>query len=443
MARFFGSMAMIAVLGACGPAAEGEHARLRGKVSETDTSLLSQAQAVRAVELQADRSFRVIGVGTISNGRYEVVTEVTQRPVLLEATDLHGLMLARAVVEADLAPNAEVRVQPLDEQSSLQAAVLLQLERLGCLTSDLDQAGLRLRFDPQTTQRMKELAATDPLTASSQVRALAQAEWAGQLALNRFVASQGVGWNAWKKARADVLAELDQSLMSGQMSAEIAPARLQLAFDQIDAQFGLDPEIVAYRELRTVSASRSALIALSADTFAPAQAYLRVLAGGQARQSAASLNTLLSYGRAPTDVLQQAATVNAVLQRDVAAAQDETAVIDAFARWRDAVRGRVVNGQLSSGLLQTWLPDFAQADSMTGLLGQLSGFESNLDGQLGMVERMSLSRFDPKTVSNEVGDAWSSFDFEIDHAVQQVAPLNSDREAAVTSLLIHSQSSFR
>lgn len=442
MARLFG-VAMVVVLCACGQEQEVEHALLRGKLSESDASLQSQAAAVRAFELQADRTLRLIGEGTVDNGRYALVAEVTQRPVVVEAADFHGLALARAMVEGELSPKAEVLVQPLSEQSSLQAAVVLQLERLGCLTADLDLAGLRLRFDDQTALRMKQLAATDPVTSASQVRALAQAEWAGQLAMRRFLASQGVGWNAWKAARAEVIAQLDQALMNGEMSPEIAPARLQLAFEQIDGRFALDPEIVAYRELRTVSASRAALIAQQANTFAPAQAYLQGLAEGQARQSAASLNTLLGYGNAPSDVLQQAATVNAVLQRDVASAQDDAAVAQAFAQWRDAVRGQVVNGQLSSGLLQTWLPDFAQQDLMTGLLGQLAGFEAELDGQLGMVERMSLSRFDATAVSNEVGDAWSSFDFEIDHAVQQVAPLNDDHEAAVTSLLIHSQSSFR
>jgi len=442
LVRFLGLGAVVAVLCSCGQAPVGEVALLRGKVADSEQALES-ARTAHAFALLADGTLSVIGEGTVEHGRYAFVASVTDRPVMVEAADPNGVPLVRSMVDAELIPRAEVLVQPLSAQSSLQAAVLLELERAGCHTNDIDRAGLRWRLDDATAQRLKELAATDPLTAAAQVHALALAEQAGQLSLRTFLASQGLGWESWRAARAEVLAQLDGALLSGTMAPEVAPGRLQLALDQIDAQFGLDPEIIAYRELRTVSASRAALQSLHAAGFAPAQAYERQLAISQARQSAASLNTLLTLGRAPSAVVQQAGTLNAVLQRDVASAEDEGGVVEAFAQWRDAVRGQLVEGRLSAGLLESWLPDFAQEDLMTGLLGQLGGFETELDGQLEMVARSSPQHFNPQTISGEVSDAWTSFDFEIDHAVQQVAPLNDDHEAAVVSLLIHSQSSFR
>jgi hypothetical protein len=398
---------------------------------------------VRAWEVGAGGALRLIGEGDVEHGRYAVVVSATALPVVVEASDVLGVPQAKAMVDGDLSPRAQVVLQPLSSQSSLQAAVLLELEREGCHTGDLDRAGLRLRFDDATAQELENLKTTDPLDAAAQVRAFAQAEQTLQLSLRAFISSQGLGWTAWRNARSDVLAGLDRTLTTSTMSPAVAKSQLQLELEQVDAHFGLDPEIAAYGELRTVSAALAALQAQHADRLTPTQVYERNLAAAEARQSAQALDTLLKLGRAPLDVVQQGATVNAVLQRDVAAAEDQAGVVQAFADWRGALRGGLIDGQLSQGLLETWLPGFVDEQQMTGLFTQLATLETELDGTLAIAGGDPGAHFDPQGIATTVDDAWTIFDFGTDRAVQQVTPLDDDHEAAVVSLLIHSQSSFR
>jgi hypothetical protein len=409
-------------------------------------SAVKSSVKVSALTIDASGDTTSIAQGTVSaDGSYTLEVPVHVGPTLVEALDSKGAVVVRAILEDALVAGKTVMVQPMTTESSVEAAVLLEMTQAGTLLGDIDLVGLRAQIDTATAMVVQADAATQVIEATADVHALAVAVLAAQMSQQASLEAAVVDATAYAAAElaaADALtAALDAS--DGAAAQASADAAFTAALAALDGQFGLDAAAAQSAATDAAQSAQSAIAAVSTST-ALMNAFDHTQAMVESVATTAAMAEAFTKAAAPVAVMQQLQTVNTDLINQVSEATDAAGLAAAFDAWRTAVRGTVTG---MGGLLATLLGDpltatAAYTTTVNALMALDAPLQTTLDGS-AVASENAAGAIDATKLAGLVAEAYATFD-----AGAQAAVMSSTivfvpgQSALMTSVFVSSQTSF-
>jgi hypothetical protein len=385
----------------------------------------------------------VAHVAVSPGGSYTLDVPVHAGPTLVEALDSKGAVVVRAILEDALVAGKTVMVQPMNTQSSVQAAVLLEMTQAGTLLDDVDLVGLRARIDAATAMVVHDDAVTAVGDATADVQALGVAVLAAQMSQQASLDAAVVDATAYAAAELAAANALTAALDAADGSPAQANADFTAALAALDGQFGLDAAAAASAATNASASAESAIAAVSTsmvlvDAFDHAQAMVESVAVTAAMVEAFTTAT------APAAVMTQLETANTNLLEQVSAATDATTLATAFDMWRTTVRGTAAG---TGGLLATVLGGTLTATAAyTTTVTALMALDAPLQTALGASAAASedpAGAVDATTLAGLVAQAYATFDAGVQSAVTDSMIVFVPGESVLTtSVFVSSQTSF-
>lgn len=427
----------------------GDMANLQGRISEGGGSQsqslkilsgsfggagsVTAAVKVRVGKLKVDGSLEVVAEAAVqSGGRYSIAVPPGQKRLIIQCLDASGSVLASAIVEASGGVGETVTVTPMDTESSVEAAVLARMAANGVAIDEIDPIDLRSHISVGVAAAVKAAADVDV-----KVKALAEAVTAAQSAKVKAYASVGINTS--------VSALFDAELAAAKKlnAALDASASASLSADQAYASFygdlsagllALDTSAKKHARAASIAsvAFRSVVKArLSASGDAVAEAALRAAASGEARISAAMVDTLLVAGSASADVTTAAKAAAATLSTQLSASVNAAASAAAFVSWNAALSGST---SVSGSVLGNYLGvNVATAAVVQGSVTAIAAARVTLDAALKLTANTltATGTIDYNVLAQSIITAYTAFQATVDLQAAAVAGFGTKAQVAL------------
>lgn len=356
--------------GGAPPPGETDTSALEGRVTDesgvsgtpddTGTSLVgfagrgtvAAAVKVEVAAVEPNGALTVLATANISaDGTYVVNAPAHTGVLLVQTLDAQGVVTGRALLSRAPVVGQRRAVQPVTSESSLEAAVLLELAANGHPPREVDVTMLRVLVDERAAIVVRSQQSLE--AAKVQVKALATAVWAAQASQREAWVRAGADVNARVAAQLDAIAAYDANL-AGRLMTEIdaeADLRAQLAAANLRAD--VDVSVIASIEANASAAARRVLAdaSLHADV-ALSSAWQHACAQHEAAIHTAVMIQVMTRGAVDEAQLIALRTLNASLLAQVRVATDDAQVSAAFSTWRGGVRGVAATGATSMGLMR-------------------------------------------------------------------------------------------
>jgi len=228
----------------------------------------------------------------------------------------------------------------MNTESSVEAAVLVQLATNGVALSNINVVDLRDRITSNVATAVQSAQ-----NASAEIKALADAIAAAQVAKIQGYASEGISTTQSALFSSELAAsqKLDAALdAAAGIQAQVDQAYTTFHSDLLSDLVALNASIKkhAQAEANASVAFRSVIKArLSASTDAVADAALRAAAAGEARLSTAAVESILAAGSAASAVQSQAMSADATLLSQLSSAANAAPAGTAFSSWDASLSG--------------------------------------------------------------------------------------------------------
>lgn len=409
---------------------------------------ISGAVAVQASALLPGGSLELLAEGELeADGSYSLELPAGETHVILQAVDASGEVMAAAVLEHSGPPGETVTATPIDSESSLEAAVLIEAAAQGAEVGAINVVDLRARVTSEVAigVRIADARGDD---VGELVGALAAGVRAAQESELAVYARGGASVSQAQLFEAELAAsqELDAALDAG------APA--QAAYDtffearaQARAALGVDAEAQGRAEAAASASFRATVEArISSEASASIrESALLAAASLEARAQERAIAAILAAGEASGEVQASAAAAASALRAEVSAAATADAAAEAYARFAASVHGEasvegsILGAYLDAGVAGTVAVDAAVAASATAA--------AQLDLALDAAFTASLQTtgaVDGAALAADVAAAYATY---TDTMEAQGAVLASTSDAvsadAAVSLLIVADASFR
>jgi hypothetical protein len=432
-----------------GPPASTGSAPLTGTIvvgSGTDAagfggpSAVSSSTHVAAVTINADGSTTPVAQARVApGGEYSLDVPVHAGPTLVQALDASGAVVASAVLEDSLVAGKSVMVQPVTTESSVQAAVLLQMAATGRAVADIDLVELRARIDTATAAIVQAHAADPTTEATADIRAIATAMLVAQASRSASLSAAHVDAAAYAAAEQKAADALTAALNADPAGAAQARATFMQSVATLGTWLGMDAEASASVATSASASSQEAIASGSSSpeliaAFDVAQARLESLA-----VTAAATEAFAGAG-ASAVVMQRLQTASTTLVSRVGASTDAAALASAFDTWRASLHG-------PSGLVADVVGGVVTgAPSYSVMLSALTSIDATLQSSLATSATASAStsgEVDPTRLAGLVAQAYATFEANVRAAVVAVGPVMGGSDATfVTSVVVTSRASF-
>ena len=405
---------------------------------------VSASTRVQLVLVKDDGSLEVLAESTLAaNASYSLRSTETSGVLLVQSLDAQGTVLARALVTKSVVAGQTVAAQPLTSQSSVEAAVFLELVAQGHRPGDIDRAMLRTRLDERVAIAVRSAGSGDAVQA--QVKAVAMAAWSAQQTQREAWARASVDVNARVQAELDALATYDAALQANLSAQAQATADFQNTLQQVEFDGVSDVSVMATTESTVSATSRRVLGEASVAASASVQAaWAHAVAQREAMFSAAAMVRVMTDAQVSAERLNDLQMLNAQLMASVKASADVAALSTAFSAWRVGIRG-VATAQdegmgLMGFLLQVQATLYATAVTQTAELAATlsANFQAAVDAAQGS------NRFDFDALANASLDLREQFRADTDAKVRGTIVGMTDAQASlVVRALVTTEGSFR
>jgi hypothetical protein len=381
-----------------------------------------------------------------ANGGFSIHLPAHDGPSIVSGLDASGNVVARAILEDPLVPGATALVQPLTTQSSVEAAVLLDMVASQETVSAVDLVGLRARIDAATAGVVQALACAAPGMEGEDIHALSLAARAEETSEEAFLDRTMVSPRAYTSAKMAAADALTAALYASSGTARDADADFRAQLAGMGETFGLDAASAAEGASGITSAGALAIEAASSssDLIDAVEHRLGVL---QSSASAAAMIEAFAAGGASLETVAKLQTVNIKLTKDLASASTATATSAAFGSWRASIMGAAAGEAVGrGGLLASVLGAAVSASpAYETTSASLTAASTALDEALrsSRAAAETAEDVDADKLAALVAAAYSTFDAAVTATVtSSTVPWNSSTGALVRAAFIASASSF-
>ncbi len=435
-------VAALALTTACDPEPS---ATVQGSVTDdsgTQTARLAgqgtveTAERVRASAIHSDGETTFLAAGEIdAEGRYHFDVPAGEGPVLLEALDAEGEVVAAALLEATGEAGGEVTATPIDTESSGEAVVYVAAEAPG----QVRLGDLRARIDGAVAEAVHEVEETEG-SASAEIEALATAVLAAQEAEAQAWAEMGVSFSHDTVAEAELTAS---QTLSAALDAGVDPMEAHDAFfdalADIRAEHGLTEPEQSEGESQASMAFRLSLEA-NVDSEEVLFTASRAAASLEARATAEAVAALMAGAEVSSEAWEAGMEAATALAAEVTAAASLEALVEAYADFEAEIVGETeVSGSVLDQALDLDVGAEATAEAtIQAALAAAVGLDAALDaGMEALVE--AGDEADPEAVATLVVEAWAAYRAEVEQAVDVASELPP---TVTVGLLVEATGSF-
>ncbi len=231
-----------------------------------------------------------------------------------------------------------VTVQPLTTESSVEAAVLLQMVGGGTALADVDLVGLRANVDAGTASVVQAHAADQASEATADIQALAVAALAAQASQAASLKAASIDATAYAAAELEAADTLTAAVNADATATTQANAAFTASLAGLDTKLGMSAAAAAAAATNASASAQQAIAAGSSSAdlkaaFDLTQATIESLA------TTTALGRSFTPANASASVMALLETGDTDLVASVGTAADAAAVTTAFATWRAAVQG--------------------------------------------------------------------------------------------------------
>lgn len=435
----------------------GGTARVEGRITDAGGAqarsfggegTASAATLVRASAVAADGSLELLAEAQVNaDATYALELPANEHGVVVEAVSASGEVLASAILESTGGPGERAIVTPIDSESSLEAAVYVQMIARGAAPGEANPIDLRARITSELALAVR-IAHDRGDDVSAVVVALADAVRAAQ---ETEVAMYGRAGTSISQADLFALevsasAELSAELHGG-ASADAAYDAFFEALASAAAEAGATAEEQARAEAAASASFRASIEArLSAEGTAPMrEAALLAAASIEARAQERATLRLMALGEAGADVRSRTAEAAADVRASISAAATADAAASAYAEFAAEIRGE-------AGVEGSILGAYLGVDLVTGASAQAAVEASataaaQLDAAIDVAVAASIAAsgaVDTRALAADVAAAYGAY-FDAVAAQQATLAATSDEVRARTAveLLIVADGGFR
>lgn len=430
-------------------------ARISGKVTDAEgtqqpvragkfggSGTVSATTSVRVSQLAAGGQLTAVADAQVTaDGSYTVEVPEGLTHLIVQAVSEGGDVVAQAIVESSGTAGATQTAPPMDSETSVEAAVLIEMVAQGVSVAQANAVDLRARINAEMAAEVRATASS-AADASAQVRALAQATASAQRARIEWYSRQGVQTtqSALFEAQLEAAARLNLALHQGGSAATNAYAEFLAAMDAAEEAEGADEQTRAEGESNASAAFRATLelrLSASAEDEALLEASARAAASLEARASTLAVEAILAAGGAATGVQTAAATAGAQLRASVSTATSASAAAAAFASYQTAISGDAsVEGSILGNYLGVNATTAVTADAAVDAAVSASAeLGASLDAALGVLLNLT-GTVDFEAVADATCDAYADYRAAVEAQATALSTFGARAEPAVDVLVI-------
>jgi hypothetical protein len=443
------------ILAGCG----GGTSTVRGKVSDQPGSqqqglsssagefggsgTVSATKVVKAAVLGGDGSLQVIAEAEVdASGRYDLTVPSGEHRLILQAVDAQGQVVAQGILEASGNAGEQVTAAPLDTESSVEAAVLVEMVKRGSAEAETNAIDLRARINARVAAEVK--AATD---SGAKVRALADAVIAAQKTQVESYEQNGktISQEALFQAQLQAAAKLNAALDRGD-SAEQAYATFHADVAAALKAQGISEKQRAEAETCGSAAFRAtvqARLAVGVGADAVAEAAVRQAAAYEAVATTAAVEATLRASGAADATITQATAAAATLRASLAAATTAAASAQAYAAYSAAITGEAnVSGSVLGSYLAVNAANQAAVDAAIAASVQAAAtlnatLDTTFETALSLTGTVNFS-----TMASNVVTAYATYKTAVAAQATALAIFGTKASAALDLMLV-AEGSYR
>lgn len=404
---------------------------------------VSMTKTVKAAALGSDGSVQVIAEAQVdASGRYELDVPSGEHRLILQAVDAQGQVVAQGILEASGNAGEHVTAAPIDTESSVEAAVLVEMLQRGSTETEANAVDLRARINAQVAAEVK--AAAD---SSAKVRALADATIAAQKTQvesyrqNGKTTTQQALFQAQLQAAAKLNAALDRGDAAAQAYATFhSDLAAALEAEGISEQQRAEAETCGSAAFRATVRARLGGV-LGAD--AVAEAAVRQAAAYEAAASTAAVEATLRASGAADATITQATTAAATLKASLSAATTAAASAQAYAAYSAAITGDAsVSGSVLGSYLQVNAVNQTSVEAALGASAQAAGtlnatLNTTFETALSLTGTVSFT-----SMASNVVNAYASYKTAVQAQAAALVTFGTKAGAAVDLMLV-AEGSYR
>jgi hypothetical protein len=394
---------------------------------------VDSSKTVSAGTVTTDGTTTSLAMGPLAaDGTYSLDVPVHDGPTMVEALDAKGAVVVRALLEDTLVAGNTMVVQPMTTESSVEAAVLLEMTAMGTSVADVDLVGLRARIDAATASVVDAHATDNASSATADVHALAVAALAAQLSQQASLKAAKVDWTSYAAAELSAADALTVALNASSTGTAKANADFTAKLATLDGKFGLDAASAASDATNATTSALETIAAMSSSTdLIDAFDHTEAMIDGAA--TVAAVTESFTNANASATVMANLQTADTALVTQVDAAGTAAAVTSAFDTWRTAVRGTATGtgGLLATALGGTLTGTADYAITIGSLVTLDTALQTTLDGSAAASE--TKGTVDATKLAQLVAQAYAKLDTSITTTLKASTVAFSTTDSALTS----------
>lgn len=428
-----------------GKVTDGSGTQQQQRVGQTEkfggSGTVSATSEVRISALQPGGELTTLAEAELAaDGSYQAEVPPGQTHLIVQALSASGEVVAQAIVESSGEGGQTQTAPPMDSETSVEAAVLIEMAAQGVAVAQANAVDLRARISREMAEEVTANASASA-EVSSQIRALAQATASAQQARIEWYSRNGITTTqqALFEAQLEAAAELNAALDAGGSGAAQAYARFFAAVDTAEEAEGVDDQTRAEGESNSSAAFRATLeVRLSSSASdGLVDASLRNAASLEARASAVAVEAILAAGGAASAVQTAAVEAGAQLRADVSAATTAGAAASAFASYQTNLSGQTsIEGSV--------LGDYLAVNGSTAITAQVAvdaaaNASADLSAALDSVLALTLGlsgTVDFAAVADATCDSYASYRAAVQAQAAALSSFGTKASPAVEVLVI-------
>ncbi|MDQ3264898.1 MAG: hypothetical protein M3Y59_14720, partial [Myxococcota bacterium] len=222
---------------------------------------VSGTSEVRISALQAGGELTTLAeVEVAADGSYQAEVPPGETHLIVQALSTSGEVVAQAIVESSGEGGQTQTAPPMDSETSVEAAVLIEMAAQGVAVAQANAVDLRARINQEMAAEVTANASSSA-ESTSQIRALAQATASAQRARIEWYSRNGINTTqqALFEAQLGAAAQLNVALDAGGSGASQAYAQFFAAVDTAEEGEGVDDQTRAEGESNSSAAFRATL----------------------------------------------------------------------------------------------------------------------------------------------------------------------------------------
>lgn len=402
----------------CGGGEDTSH--VSGAVKGDVAGNAGSASRVRAVQYDDDGTATTLAEGEVdADGSYTLDLSSGLRGVVIVALDGDDAPVGAVILATTGAADATIAAAPIDDETTVEATIYVDMILDGMATADVDFADLRARVDATVAASADDGGEIEA--------ALAVSVAAAQMARFRALTDAGVSVDALLQAEDEGLGDYDASLVA-QVDASVALDQLLEASAAAEAEAGADAD-TGWEAQAQANLSATALIRARLGAGADAAEAL-TLAGGRMEAHLAALAAVdAAAATGNPDAEQAAVDAGAALELAVDGSDDPAAAAAAWGAFTAALVGPS-SGDESVLDLSLGLPlDLV----ITETAADAASMEASIEGSVAALPDAADTAEQTAVV---VGDAWGTFSVGVRAAVAAAVGVSGDGDSSADLVLV-------